>query len=49
MCNEAIEKGETIKNDPARQFVRSIGWHLVAIRAQLSSALGDKPEPPVVR
>lgn len=37
MCSEAIESGEIIKSDAAKQFVRQIGWNLLTAEANVAA------------
>jgi hypothetical protein len=45
MCSEAIDKGEIIKTDPQRQFVRQIAYSLLGIEKQIDAAIGEKKAP----
>src|SRR5690349_15348515 len=37
MCTEAIESGEIIKTDAAKQFVRQIGWSMLTAEAHVAA------------
>jgi hypothetical protein len=39
MCSEAIDIGETIKTDAARQWVRQVAWTLVGIEGHVDALL----------
>ena len=45
MCTEAIDKGEVIKGDSERQFVRQIAYTLVGIEGHIGAALGGTHAP----
>ncbi len=42
-CEEAIDRAEVIKTDPAKQFIRSIAWNLAGIEGHINAALGMPP------
>jgi len=49
MCTEAIEKGEVVKSDSSKQFVRQIGWSLLTAERHVQALLdGVKPPPSLI-
>jgi hypothetical protein len=41
MLTEAIDKGEVIKSNAEKQWVRQLAWSLVGVEGHLRAALGE--------
>ncbi len=41
MCTEAINRGEVIRGDSERQWVRQLAWSLVGIEGHIHAAMGE--------
>ena len=45
MFTEAIDKGEVIKTDPTKQFLRQAAYTLLGIEGHLNAALSKRRKP----